>query len=228
MPRGYWDRRMAKHRAKHDHYIATHVLNNPLFDIRPDGTIWTRVATNGGLIPDEGWRRAECIGDSGHLYVWVKTGTGKRGTVKGERGVNIFAHRIVFAKYGKEPLDTYKIVNHIDGNKTNNLPDNLELITPPENSRHAMMNLGHSPIKNAKLSFKIADEIRELRKGGASYRELCQKYNISKGHVSEIVNNKIWYREGMVTETREDYRDEPQDQTGPEETPKTIDESIFG
>ena len=47
-----------------------------------------------------------------------------------------FTHRVVYALvHGVCPSD--KQVNHIDGNKLNNTPENLELVTAKENTRHA-------------------------------------------------------------------------------------------
>lgn len=51
----------------------------------------------------------------------------------------LYAHRLVAENYLEQPLDKNKNqVNHIDGDKLNNISDNLEWVTPKENSNHAI------------------------------------------------------------------------------------------
>ena len=53
----------------------------------------------------------------------------------------LYAHRLVAEAYLEKPLDKNKNqINHIDGNKLNNHKDNLEWVTPAENTQHAIDN----------------------------------------------------------------------------------------
>lgn len=66
-------------------------------------------------------------------YTYV-TSLGKRGTYKA-----IKIHRAVALTF----VNGYKnglVINHKDGNKTNNLYTNLEWVTPKENSQHALQH----------------------------------------------------------------------------------------
>jgi hypothetical protein len=55
---------------------------------------------------------------------------------------NVGVHRLVaLAFYGK-PRNSKMVVNHKDGNKANNTPDNLEWVTSSENELHSHRVLG--------------------------------------------------------------------------------------
>jgi len=63
----------------------------------------------------------------------------------------LYMHRLVASTFHPNPKGK-KEVNHIDGNQTNNHPDNLEWVTRLENSTHAWENgLKQGVIDNNKL-----------------------------------------------------------------------------
>src|SRR5690554_4475665 len=48
-----------------------------------------------------------------------------------------YAHRILFAYYNRiDELYKHESINHIDGNKLNNSPENLEGVSLRENTKH--------------------------------------------------------------------------------------------
>lgn len=71
---------------------------------------------------------------TGYVY-WslVKRGEGRRDK-KNETGRT--AHSLVMQHFGPPQPSKDHIINHIDGNKTNNRIDNLEWLTPTENRLH--------------------------------------------------------------------------------------------
>lgn len=183
-------RKLFKHTGRNDKIITELFLKDPNYDVRSDGSIWTCLSSNGLSITDI-WRRAEILDCNGYFAINYKIAPAKREFAKRQRSRRLRAHRIMYAKFNG-PLEADKVVNHYDGVKNNNEPSNLELITFEENTQHAFEVLGQSPIKNARLSYEIATEIRALKLAGKTHRELAERYDISKGHVSEIVNNLIW------------------------------------
>lgn len=177
-----------RHTAKNDKLIRE-LLLNPLFKVTQDGEVFTRINTNGiGVMDNNEWRRCDIA--SGDGYRVVNLSVQNKGRRQKKR---LRVHRIVYQAFVGE-LDHKKVVNHKDGNKSNNRPDNLELIEGVENTRHALDELGHDPIRNTVISFDIAEEIRAMSAAGITYKEISAKYNISKGHISDIVNRKIWNR----------------------------------
>ncbi len=82
------------------------------------------------------WKGGRSVASNG--YVLVRVGVGHR--LADVRGY-AYEHRLAAeAKLGR-PLAPTEQVHHVDGNKQNNVPDNLEVVTPAEHRathrRHA-------------------------------------------------------------------------------------------
>ena len=87
-------------------------------------------------------------------------------------------------------------VNHIDCNKTNNYPENLEWVTNAENVKHAVknnLNVKGEKSHHAILSRNDVLQIRSLlEQGFATNTEIAKAYNISMPTVSNIKNRDSW------------------------------------
>lgn len=112
----------------------------------------------------------------------------------GERAT-IFVHRLIaYQKYGEDIFKQNIQVRHLDGNPSNNKPNNIALGTQSEN----MMDIPEDArINNAKhaSSFRIKynnqkiELIKQDRELGMKYSEIMTKYEItSKGTLSYIIN----------------------------------------
>lgn len=169
--------------ASNDPFVVQ-LLANPNYDVRTDGSVWTRLDVNGKVSskPDF-WRRCDQSKKTDHKFVSY-TSDG--------RHIKLLAHRIIYAKFNGS-LETDLMVYHHDGNKLNNEPSNLKLGPQKENNLHNFRVLKRLPVMgNKKLDEKEIAAIRMLWGMHYSLRRIGAQFGISKGHVSMIVNNKIW------------------------------------
>lgn len=102
-----------------------------------------------------------------------------------------------YQKYGVEVNLEDIVVRHRDGNCKNNALENLLLGSQHDNSmdRPREQRVKHAIIAAAsRRRFTDAEVagIREDRLAGSTLSQLSTKYGISKGHISMIVNFKIY------------------------------------
>jgi hypothetical protein len=101
-------------------------------------------------------------------------------------------HRMVglLFVYNPKPSE-YNIINHIDGNKTNNHYSNLEWTTVYENNKHAIMN--NRTVIVQKLTDENVKLIRQdFLNDVSSIKELSLKYNVHKTTISNVIKYVTW------------------------------------
>jgi len=125
----------------------------------------------------------------GYLAVWLY-----RNDKRTKFGVHIL---VCAAFHGRMPSRGMH-VNHKDGHKRNNVPANLEWVTPQENVAHAVASGLHRyrPLpgeKNgrAKLTRDQVMEIRSL-KGRLGQRVIAARYGVARSLVQRIQQGKAW------------------------------------
>lgn len=89
--------------------------------------------------------------------------------------------------------DMSLVINHIDGVKTNNCVENLELITQKENAHHAIrIGLKRADGEDNAMSILTNRQAREIRLAyiaGASYKELIAHFNVGVHVIRRIIKN---------------------------------------
>ena len=156
--------------------------------IDPDGKIW-RV----GFRRSDGWgnaaqikrcppRRAEHL--SGE-YFQVRL-------MRDTRRIHALAHRLVW-RHIVGPIPDGLTVNHKNGVKTDNRPENLELATPTTQQVHARRvlrrgRLDQYGMRNAmvKLTAEQVEEIRARRADGELLESIAKDYGVRMQHISKI------------------------------------------
>ena len=101
---------------------------------------------------------------------------------KNGKGKSHYVHRLVAESYIHNPNPLlFKFVNHIDENKNNNNPSNLEWVTHEQNKQHS-----------SKLSNNDIIQIRELAKNGYTHSEIANRFSCSRVNITKIINKKSW------------------------------------
>jgi hypothetical protein len=114
---------------------------------------------------------------------------------RGDRFTTVSAHGLVALAF-IGPRANGLCVNHIDGDKHNSRPSNLEYVTPAENNRHAfrtgLNDVSGESNPSAVLTRDEVERIREAYLSGATLSAVAIQFGISKTHVCAIVGGKSW------------------------------------
>ena len=109
----------------------------------------------------------------------------------------ISAHRLVMETFEPIENENEMVVNHKDLNKWNNKLENLEWVTPRENTLHAIKNGAMAKCPTPKHSIAEVEKTCQLLENGLSYDEICdemgyEKSFVNKKFLSGIKNHKKW------------------------------------
>jgi hypothetical protein len=107
-----------------------------------------------------------------------------------------YLHRLVAQTFLPNPQNKEE-VNHVDGNKKNNVLYNLEWVTPDENRQHAVINnlIPHSENHHfSKLDRNQVLKIKKLFNQGERQIDIARTMGISHKTIHLIVRGRIWRR----------------------------------
>lgn len=139
------------------------------------------------LVPHSCVNKRKC---GGVLYPYVSIADNN----KQIKNYNI--HRLVAEMFIPNP-ENKKFVNHIDGDKQNNVVNNLEWVTPKENTQHALKNKLLNPPVGERSSSAVYTEPQvleaiKLLSTGKTNKEVAEITNIDTRAISDIRNKKRW------------------------------------
>jgi|SRR6185369_4932266 len=109
---------------------------------------------------------------------------------KRHTNINQSIHRLVMEAFVGPANGLH--VNHVDGNKVNNRLENLEYVTPKENSDHAYRIGLRDHAHERKLTWAIIHDIRDAISKGIKSGVLAKKHNLCYSTVSKIRRNVVW------------------------------------
>lgn len=156
------------------------MIRQGVIEVRLDGTVWK--LRNLNAMPLAAPRRVETKSKRGYLVVKVCIAN---------KQFALSAHRLVWTVVNG-PIPDGLDVNHKDGDRTNNSPSNLELLSRGDNHRHAYRELGR-PLASSMPAPKLESMIepaKELRAQGLSFREIGDRLGISQTLAFRAVKSK--------------------------------------
>jgi len=157
------------------HDLLTTILETGRYEIVKEGDtvqVWSNVRKQRKQL-------VLCENNVGYLYVAFR--------YQGNRYVFLH-HQLVAYAHGLNFVD--RQLNHMDGNKQNNVITNLEAVTPAENIHHAMET---GLMKHAKLNRPQVLLLRALHDTGDwNQRELAERFGIDRSTVGYIVRGEVW------------------------------------
>jgi hypothetical protein len=112
----------------------------------------------------------------------------------GRNGGKHLVHRLVFEEFCGH-IENGKEINHINGDKNDNRPINLELVTNFQNHQHAKvigLKAKGEQIGVSKLKTTDIFEIFEKHRSGMSYASISTDYGVSSQAIGYIVRGKNW------------------------------------
>jgi hypothetical protein len=120
----------------------------------------------------------------------------KYGLSKNGKTTSFVGHRLVAMAWIPNP-NNYPQVHHKDHNKHNNAVENLEWVTPSQNTKYAISagrHHGGFKMGTTHHSGKFTDDqikwMRNLHKDGYSLTQLSEIFNSNRGYLSSVINNK--------------------------------------
>jgi len=180
-----------KNKHSHDEYFID-LVNRGVLTVTKDGIVTNNLTKN---------QLGKCKNPNNYVVI----GYFENGTTR-----HIQVHRLVWILF-VGPTGT-NVINHINGIKTDNRLENLELVTESENNRHAFsIGLKEISEKQRAISRKFMiennpnpnktnlteDDVREIRRLSTPYKRGSDKklaliYNTSRELISQIRRNLIY------------------------------------
>ena len=104
-----------------------------------------------------------------------------------------YAHRLVMEYFGPPKPDEDSEVNHMDGDPSNNILENLEWVSSSQNTKHAIQTGLFSRVK---LTEDQVKEIKTIFKYKPDYfgkvPEIAKQYGVNNHVIMAIKHNRNW------------------------------------
>lgn len=104
----------------------------------------------------------------------------------------VATHRMVAKLFIEKDDETYDIVNHKDGNKTNNNCENLEWCNNSMNIQHAYDNNLKSSTGEKVLTEDLVRLAREMFSDGCGIMQISNQLGFNRNTISAAINKKSW------------------------------------
>ena len=158
------------------------------YEIDGDGKIW-RLWAHGspcdkcGHIKMRAIKRKRAESPNGNGYLRIKLNIGVR------KNVDILSHRAVWVCFN-DPIPEGLEINHKNGNRTDNRPTNLEVVSRTENVYHSMKVLDR--VGGRRLSNADIKNIRKKLDDGVRQIDVAMEFGVRRGTIYKIKNRRSW------------------------------------
>ena len=175
----------------HNEYLFIELLKEGYFRIDNEGRIWRlAIRSRWKDFIKSSERELKYVSSKGYIHIWF---------YKNKKKYCCKAHRIVWIYFNGEIPDGLEI-NHKNGIKTDNRPENLELVTISENKKHAYRiglecHKGEIAGEKHPLTKLNDDDIKNIRlrySSGETLKMIAKDFNISIPHTHKIIKRKRW------------------------------------
>nr|DAG03402.1 MAG TPA: DNA polymerase [Ackermannviridae sp. ctUml7] len=143
--------------------------------------------------PHEMVPRVQKSGNRLHSRVGLRNGTGIKKMIKKMLPVS----RLVWSAFNNASIPDGYVIDHIDCNPLNNIPENLRCITYSENTKRAYKNT-RTAFTNGAINGKTVLDTQTVGQILLDYREgltqgqIVEKYGISQAQVRRVINDELW------------------------------------
>ena len=167
-----------------DELIACALANGDITCDLAKGKVYGTRGPGGKPLDEK--RELGFVHPSGYVHINLSSNGSKK---------QVRAHRVVYIAANGHIPDGM-VVDHINNDKSDNRICNLQLLTAEENSRKAADDgryLSGEDNPRSKITAEVRSRIaHDYRTSGMTYRELAQKYGVSKSRIGQIVNECDW------------------------------------
>lgn len=139
--------------------------------------------------PHEMVPRVQKSGNRLHSRVGLRNGTGIKKMLP--------VSRLVWSAFNNASIPDGYVIDHIDCNPLNNIPENLQCITYSENTKHAYKNT-RTAFTNGAINGKTVLDTQTVgqilldHREGLTQGQIVEKYGISQAQVRRVINGESW------------------------------------
>ena len=139
--------------------------------------------------PHEMVPRVQKSGDRLHSRVGLRNGTGIKKMLP--------VSRLVWSAFNNASIPDGYVIDHIDCNPLNNIPENLQCITYSENTKRAYKNT-RTAFTNGAINGKTVLDTQTVgqilldHREGLTQGQIVEKYGISQTQVRRVINGESW------------------------------------
>lgn len=169
-----------------DELIACALANGDITCDLENGKVYGTRGPGGNPLAEK--RELGFVHPSGYVHINLSSNGVKK---------QVRAHRVIYMAANGHIPDGM-VVDHINNDKSDNRICNLQLLTAGENSSKAAddgLYLSGEDNPRSKITAEVRSRIaHDYCTSGMAYRELAQKYGVSKSRIGQIVNECDWTR----------------------------------